>query len=239
MDEKYIVPEEMYHLCNVPNHYEFVKTDTKGNPLAGARFVLEDLEGNNVGEFVSGSDGIVHVKFLEKGTYIIREIETPEGFVRTDETIKVVVDEKYIIPEEMYRLCNVPNHYEFVKTDNQGNPLPGVKFTLEDENGTILGEYVSDENGIVRITDLKKGKYIIREIETLEGFVRTDETIVVEINEKYIVPDEMYHLINYPVIKTGTELTSPYLWIGIGAAGLALIAGIVLVLLRKKKSKVK
>ena len=239
VDEKYVVPEEMYHLCNIPNHYEFVKTDTKGNPLAGARFVLEDLKGNNVGEFVSGSDGIVHVKFLEKGTYIIREIETPEGFVRTDETIKVVVDEKYIIPEEMYHLCNIPNHYEFVKTDNQGNPLPGVKFTLEDENGTILGEYVSDENGIVRITDLKKGKYIIREIETLEGFVRTDETIVVEINEKYIVPDEMYHLINYPVIKTGTELTSPYLWIGIGVAGLALIAGIVLVVLKKKKSKVK
>ena len=127
----------------------------------------------------------------------------------------------------MFHLVNFPNHYEFVKTDNQGNPLPGVRFTLK------------DGNGIVRISDLKKGKYIIREIETLEGFVRTDETIVVEINEKYIDPDEMYHLINYPVIKTGTELTSPYLWVGVGVAGLALIAGIVLVVLKKKKSKVK
>ena len=240
VDEHYIVPEEMYHLCNIPNHYEFVKTDTAGNPLAGVVFALEDLKGNKLGNFTSGEDGIVHVTDLAPGTYIIREITTLEGFNRTDETIKVVVDEHYIVPEEMYHLCNIPNHFEFVKTDNQGNPMPGVKFTLEDEAGNLLGEYVSDENGIVRVTDLTPGKYVIREIETLEGFVLSDEPIVVTIDEHYIVPKEMYTLVNYPVIKTGTEISSPYLWVGVGLLALALAAGVwVFIHAKKRKTNAK
>ena len=211
-----------------------MKTDTAGNPLAGVRFALEDKAGNKLGDYVSDENGIVKVTDLKPGTYIIREIETLEGFLRTDETIEVVIDEHYIVPEEMYHLCNIPNHYEFVKIDNKGNPMPGVKFTLEDENGTLLGEYVSGEDGIVRITDLQKGKYVIREIETLEGFVKTEEAIVVEINEKYIIPEEMFRLVNYPVIKTGTALESPYLWIGVGLLVIAIAAGAVLVIKKRK-----
>ena len=82
-----------------------------------------------------------------------------------------------------------------------------------------------------------KGKYIIREIETLEGFVRTDETIVVEINEKYVIPEEMFTLINYPEIKTGVTLTSPLLWVGIGVLAIALAGGSFLVVSRKRKAK--
>ena len=33
---------------------------------------------------------------------------------------------------------NIPDHYEFVKTDSEGKPLTGVKFRLEDEEGTEL-----------------------------------------------------------------------------------------------------
>ena len=233
VDDNWTEPEPV-KCIDIPNHYEFVKTDTAGNPLAGVRFALEDKAGNKLGDYVSDENGIVKVTDLKPGTYIIREIETLEGFLRTDETIEVVIDEHYIVPEEMYHLCNIPNHYEFVKIDNKGNPMPGVKFTLEDENGTLLGEYVSGEDGIVRITDLQKGKYVIREIETLEGFVKTEEAIVVEINEKYIIPEEMFRLVNYPVIKTGTALESPYLWIGVGLLVIAIAAGAVLVIKKRK-----
>lgn len=237
VDEHYVVPEEMYHLCNTPNHYEFVKTDTTGKPLAGAIFALEDLNGNKVGEFKSGEDGIVHVKFLEKGTYVIKEITTPEGFMRTDENIKVVVDEHYVVPKEMYTLCNIPNHYEFVKTDNNGKPLAGVKFTLEDLKGNSVGTFVSGDDGIVHVTFDKPGTYIIREIETLEGFTRTDETIKVEVNEKYVVPKVMYKLVNYPKIQTGVEISNPFLWIGIGALVFALVCGGFMIFKKKKVSK--
>ena len=132
---------------------------------------------------------------------------------------------------------NIPNHYEFVKTDNKGNPLPGVKFTIEDSEGNVFSELVSGEDGIVRVTDLKPGKYVIREIETIEGFIRTDEAILVEINEHYVVPDEMFRLINYPNIQTGVELNNPWFIGGCTALAVALMALVIILGLKKKKTK--
>ena len=128
-------------------------------------------------------------------------------------------------------------HYEFVKTDNNGKPLAGVKFTLEDLKGNSVGTFVSGDDGIVHVTFDKPGTYIIREIETLEGFTRTDETIKVEVNEKYVVPKVMYKLVNYPKIQTGVEISNPFLWIGIGALALALVCGGIMIFKKKKVSK--
>ena len=65
---------------------------------------------------------------------------------------------------------NIPDHYEFIKADSDGKPLAGVKFALEDGKGNILRELASDDNGIVRVSGLERGDYVIREIEALEGY---------------------------------------------------------------------
>ena len=59
-------------------------------------------------ELVSGEDGIVHADDLETGVYVIREIETQAGYRLTEETIRVVIDENYIVPDELFRLVNFP-----------------------------------------------------------------------------------------------------------------------------------
>ena len=92
---------------------------------------------------------------------------------------------------------NIPNHYEFIKTDNSGVPLAGAKFTVEDASGRIIGTYESGEDGIVSIRDLTPGEYFIKEIETLEGYSVSGEVIRVKINEAYVVPDEMRKFVNY------------------------------------------
>ena len=56
---------------------------------------------------------------------------------------------------------DVPNHYEFQKVDPMGNPLAGVKFALENTDGTVLRELVSDENGMVQIAGFLPGSYVI------------------------------------------------------------------------------
>ena len=110
-------------------------------------------------------------------------------------------------------LTDIPNHYEFVKVDEDGCPMEGVKFALEDEDGNVLRELVSGEDGIVHVDDLKPGVYIIREIETQAGYHLTEETIRVVIDENYIVPDEMFRLVNFPEeerprdeIQTGVDV---------------------------------
>ena len=97
---------EPYVFTNIPNHYEFMKVDTSGMPMAGVKFHLEDAQGKVLGTLVSGKDGIVHADGLERGTYFIREIETLEGFHVTGEVIKVTVDERFKVSENLRKLVN-------------------------------------------------------------------------------------------------------------------------------------
>lgn len=228
--------EPLATYVNQPKKIKYIKVDTSGKALPGVEFSLIDASNNEIVETVTSNENgeFIFTKF-DYGDWIIRETEASEGFNKMDD-ITLHVDENWTEPEH-FTCVNIPNHYEFVKTDNKGNPLPGVKFRLEDEEGNDLGEYISDENGIVRVTDLKPGTYIIREIETAKGFQRTDEVIKVEISEKYIVPEEMYHLINYPNVQTGVEFQmTPLMWVGaacvLAAAGLAVVYG-----LKKKTTK--
>lgn len=65
--------------------------------------------------------------------------------------------------DQTVTLVNIPNHYEFEKTDHRRKPLSGVRFGLYDDKGTFIRELVSDENGIVRADNLVPGSYLIRE----------------------------------------------------------------------------
>jgi uncharacterized surface anchored protein len=205
-----------------------IKVDTSGQYIPGVEFsminattgeIVESVTSNEQGEFVFSNFGF--------GDWIIRETIVPEGFNQMED-ILLHVDESWTNPAP-FTCVNIPNHYEFVKTDHKDNPLAGVKFALEDEDGNVLSELVSGADGIVYVTDLAPGTYVIREIETVEGFVRTDETIQVVIDENYIVPEEMFHLINYPDdIQTGFGFTmTPVMWAGVALVLIAVVLAAV------------
>ena len=112
-----------------------------------------------------------------------------------------------------------------------------MKFTLEDSEGNLLRDLISAEGGVVFIPGLTPGTYIIREVETLEGYTVSSEPIQVVIDEHYAIPDEIPTFINYPTIQTGVgfEMT-PIMWAGAGVAGTALLLGTGLIFKRKKKT---
>ena len=89
----------------------------------------------------------------------------------------------------------------------------------------------------MRITGLKPGTYIIREIETLKGFTLSGDVIKVKLDEYYAVPEKMKQWINYTTIQTGVNLAVT----GIMWAGLALmvVSGIIGLVKRRKQRKSK
>ena len=153
------------------------------------------------------------------------------------EDVTVSVDTDWVEPEP-FTCVNIPNHYEFVKADNEGNPLPGVTFTLEDSEGNIFRNLVSTEDGMVFVPGLTPGTYLIREVETLEGYTVSSEPIQVVIDEHYVIPDDITTFINYPSIQTGAgfEMT-PIIWAGFGIAGAAVLLGITYTVKREKKKR--
>ena len=199
------------------------KVDTAGSPLADAVFALLDGRGCEVMTAVSDENGLARFERIPCGKYILREKTAPEGF-NCMADIEVEVTPDWTAPLEL--ICvDVPNHYTFQKVDPMGNPLAGVKFALENTDGTVLRELVSDESGMVQIADLLPGSYVVRETEALEGFVRTKETLIFTLDENYIVPETLPKLVNEPVIQTGVDFEmTPGLWISVGL----IFAGLVL-----------
>ena len=211
-----------------------IKADTSGKPIPGVEFSLYNtVTMEKVETAVSDKDGVVIFHNFDYGDWIIRETAAPEGYSKMED-IRFQVNDGWKEPTPI--LCvNIPNHYEFMKTDSSGTPLAGVKFRLEDENGKELGIYESDQDGLVQIKNLLPGIYFIKEIETLEGYSVSGEVIKLKLDEYYVVPEKLKQFVNYTTIQTGVHLAvTGVMWAGLG---LMVISGTVGLIRRRRKTK--
>ena len=223
-------------LTNHLKRLRYIKVDTSGKYLPGVEFSLINASNGEVDEVVKSNERgeFIFTKF-DYGFWLIRETKTPDGYCQMKD-ITFSVDASWTEPAPL-TCINIPNYYEFVKTDNEGHPMAGVSFTLEDCDGHILRDLVSGDDGIVHVYDLVPGTYIIREIETWEGYTVSGEVIELVIDEHYIIPDEMYVMVNYPDIQTGVDQEiTPMMYAG----GAVLLAGLILlifILLKKLRGR--
>ena len=220
-------------VVNQQKRIMLIKSDTSGHPIPGIEFTLYYASTMEAAETaVSDADGVLIFRNFDYGDWIIRETAAPEGYCQMED-IRLYVGEDWEEPAPI--LCvNIPNHFELVKTDSDGKPLAGIKFRLEDENGTELGIYESDEEGMVRITDLTPGTYFLKETETLKGFTLSGEVIQIKLDEYYVIPEEPRRFINYTTIQTGVHLAVTGVMI-VGIA-LMLVSGTI-GLIRKRRQR--
>ena len=67
-------------------------------------------------------------------------------------------------------------------------PLKGVEFQLLDKNkNAIYQTLITDENGEIILKNIEPGRYYLRETKTLEGYVKYDEDIKIDISLNEIV----------------------------------------------------
>lgn len=243
LDGHFVNPAEpVATLINRHMQVRCIKVDTSGRRLAGVEFVLINAKTDEIVEVVtSDEDGVFTFRRLDYGDWIIRESGTPEGFSRMED-VTLHVDEGWTEPEPI-TCVNIPNSYEFMKTDNHGEPLAGARFALETEDGTFIrDDLISSEDGIVHVTDLKPGRYVIREVEPAEGFALTEETLTVTLDENYAPPKKLRRLKNYPedysIIQTGVDfLLTPLGWAGIGLIGIGIAVGVICKMSGRKKHR--
>lgn len=75
-----------------------------------------------------------------------------------------------------------------VKTDSEtGEKLEGVTFKAEYEDGTEIGEFTTDKNGEIHITNLKQGRVILTEVNALKQYIldETQKEIIIGYNETF------------------------------------------------------
>ena len=66
------------------------------------------------------------------------------------------------------------------KVDETNQPLAGAKFkVVRQANNQVIGEFTTDAEGKITVTDLLRDKYILTEIEAPKGYViKTPDTVV-------------------------------------------------------------
>lgn len=149
-----------------------------GEALAGAKFKVEKVSGERIGEYTSNSAGLVNISGLEDGIYVVTEIKAPDGY-RIDTNPKNVIvkaGELATVEFENAKMSSV----RIKKIDSvTKDPIPGVRFLIKDKNKNIVGEYTTDSDGYIELeNDLEEGKYYAEEIQAAQGYIRdTQERI--------------------------------------------------------------
>ena len=156
-----------------------------GKNLKGAKFMLKGTSdyGNKVVKYATSSTtGITGFPNIEKGTYDITEVETPNGYVRNDTVYTVVIDES-----GNYTMAAKSGNEDFIKVNGStisvyNEPLhnvtilkqnnydysavEGVTFKISgtSDKGTAVDQnQTTNKAGMATFTGLESGTYTLVE----------------------------------------------------------------------------
>ena len=78
------------------------------------------------------------------------------------------------------------NEFVLYKVDDSGKPLMGAVFGLIDMHGTRICFSCSDRDGRVLFKHLKKGTYLVKEVEAPKGYKESEMNVVFTIDDNWI-----------------------------------------------------
>ena len=164
-----------------------IKKDNHGTVLSGANIGIfhpnetEYSTDTAILTTVSSEDGSFSFPSVPYGSWVIREIAAPEGYLLTDESFPVTVSEdgQVIVIEIVNEQITGTVKLTKVDRDYPENKLTGAEFQVwADTNGDellteediLFGSMTETEPGIYELFDLPYGGYFVRETKAPDGF---------------------------------------------------------------------
>ena len=167
-------------ITNDPTRVTITKTDLNGKKiLSGAEIAIYDQQGRVVASARTGVEGTISATYLKPGKYTFKEVKAPNGYaLNTSDGVFVIdengnIDGQTTITDDVTRL-------KIHKVNHHSEPLADVEFTMYDSNNDVVMTKRSNQNGEVEFLGFTEGSYIIRETETLSGYILPEVEISVE-----------------------------------------------------------
>ena len=180
------------------------KTDTDGNPLAGAVFALRGIDNSRGTDYQaeSGENGIAEFVDVADGEYELSEAMSPRGYVFSTKKYLISVNGGIVYFAEMsesdssrpeyspyqtvtYVNEKLPTYPVTVKkTDKNGNPIAGAVFTLTGTGNSIGNNYeaTSAADGTATF-NANDGFYKLAEKTAPQGYIKSDKTYDIVVSE--------------------------------------------------------
>nr|WP_233167612.1 SpaA isopeptide-forming pilin-related protein [Paenibacillus roseus] len=161
----------------IRNALELTKVDEFDNvPLAGAQFILQDMDGHRVttdqkgnslpASFTTNNNGKFLINDLPPGDYQLVESQAPEHYEQLATAIPFTITAGTgVIARVTAENKLIPGSVELIKADfyNGAIKLPDAEFELQYEDGSSVPGVSSvlrtDTNGEIRVDNLRPGNY--------------------------------------------------------------------------------
>lgn len=161
------------------------KVDDKSEPLENAVFGLFTADcvkfsrDTAIMTAVSDENGFFEFDDVPFGKYIVREIESPRGYILSDKEYAVSISDDGEVIEITAE--NKPVTVEISKRDVYGNELVGAEIVLENADGETVDKWTSDGTNHI-VLKLGAGEYVLKEIAAPDGYIiATDIKFTVDV----------------------------------------------------------
>ena len=172
--------------------------DEEGNLLEGAIYGIYTKDGEMVEELQTDAQGEAVSADLRYGTYYVKEIQAPVGYVIDDTPIQIAIAEDgqvvYIDTVNKKMRGTLQIH---VKGSENHEPVSGVVCELYNSDDELIETLISDEEGLAKSGYLGFGQYYVKQTVTKEGYLLNQKIFDFSIaNDREVVELE---IVNEPI----------------------------------------
>ena len=166
-----------------------IKVDKENNEvkLRGVKFEVQDKDGKVLETLKTDKNGeAITSKYAIKDyeNLYLKEVETNEKYVLNDKITKVKLEEnkiKNVVFENekikgKIKIIKTSKDYNKINKLKAGSPIEGVKFEIYNLDGKLLETLTTNKEGIAISSNLEKGEYKVKEVETNKNYILNTQT---------------------------------------------------------------
>lgn len=151
-----------------------------GRPVTGAVYQITNADGSFTANFETDENGEAITEALDLGTYYVKQIVAPDGYLlnTTTQTITVLRDRV-----NLAKFFNKPISRIVVQTVVSGSNfgLGGATITIEGEDGKEVAHGTTLADGLFTTGELKPGHYTVKVIASPDGYTCVQKQRTVEV----------------------------------------------------------
>ena len=212
--------EYIYNLKNIKKPTLIINKidkDTK-TKLSNSVIMIYDINDNFLYEEQTDHNGIIKIENIELGKYYFVEKESPKYYKLDNTKHYFEIKENGKIYDFNLENERILGNLEIIKKSNNLNLLKDATFGIYDNNDNLIYKETTNNEGIIKIENIKAGSYYLKELKAPYGYIKNDEIIEFEILNN--------ELLTFEVINNKIEMPNTTKSININ-----YLSGIIIILI--------